>query len=195
MRSCRRLDGPPRNPRARAGERGVGLLEAAISTSLIVAILGMVYTTADVASSVSRWDAARLREEVTYREAFHRMREELMNSTMQRDPKTNLPRYAIITQADGTQTLRFQKVAAARFQNGEIEAVWSSNIEYRVDSRGMLTRTQDGRTDILGAGFESMTFAGTDRGTFQIVARTIQRNFKSGTSQTVTHDMHIAPVN
>jgi hypothetical protein len=195
MRSCRRLDGSRLNPRARSGERGVGLLEAAISTSLIVAILGMVYTTADVASSVNRWDAARLREEVTYREAFHRMREELMNSTMQKDPRTNLPRYSILAGPDGRQTLRFQKLAAARFEDGEIEAVWSTNIEYRVDSTGVLTRTQDGRTDLVGAGFESMTFAATERGSFKIVARTVQKSFKNGAPQTATHEMDIAPAN
>jgi hypothetical protein len=159
-------------------ERGVSLVEMAISTSLLVAILGMIYTTADVASSVSRSDAAKMRGEVAYRDAFYRMRGELVNATMQKDPHSNLPRYSIFFDTDG-----------------EVVPVWSTSIEYRVDTQGLLTRRQDGHTDVIGAGFTSMTFVATERGSFHVTATTMQLEPQSGVSENLTHEMDIAPVN
>ncbi|MCA8970238.1 MAG: hypothetical protein KDC95_10655 [Planctomycetes bacterium] len=180
---------------ARAHERGTTVIELAVSASLIVAVLGITFTAADVVNSVNRTDQAKLRQEVGYREILERIERELLASTTKRDPRTNLHRYEISSDAAGRQHLRIQQVAGAKMSNGEVEPIWSSDIEWYADEAGHVCRTQDGETTRFGTGFVGLFFEVTDQGEFVVTTTNRWRNPRSGSWTEDTHKVKVRPLN
>lgn len=182
-------------PTQRDSERGTTLVEIAVSTSLIFAVLGITYTAADVVNTVNRADQAKLRQEVGYREVLERIERELLASTTQRDPRSNLHRYEITSDSSGRQHLRIQKVVGARLVAGEIEPVWSSDIEWFCNDDGQVCRTQDDETRRFGSGFQGLYFEVTDQGEFIVTATNRWRQPKSGRWTEDTHKLKVRPLN
>lgn len=178
-----------------AKQRGTTLVEMAISTSLIVAVLGITYTAADVVNSVNKNDQAKLKQEVGYRDVLYRLRQELRHCSTDKDPRTNLPRWEITTDANGRQKLRVQKIIGARLVAGELEPKWSSDIEFWVEPDGRVARREDGRVRHLGGGFKTMYFQVTDKGAFKLTAVTRWKHPKTGQWKDVTHDIEVKPLN
>lgn len=184
---------PEHNPRPK--ERGTTVVELAVSASLIVAVLGITYTAADVVNSVNRTDQAKLRQEVSYRTILEKIERELLASTTKRDPRTNLFRYEITNDAEGNQHLRIQKVVGARLVSGEIEPVWSSDIEWFGNGKGQVCRKQDKDTKSFGSGFQGLFFDVTDQGEFVVTATNRWRHPKSGRWTEETHKLKVRPLN
>lgn len=184
---------PTRVPRE--GERGMGLVEMAISVSLTVAILGVTYTAADVVHSVNRWDQAKLKQDVAFRDALRLLRKELKMASVERDPKTNQSRYRIYTNAKGQMVLRIQTVSGAKIVSGELEPDWSSDISFHVDAKGRLVRTQDGEARIMGSGFKGMYFEVTDKGFFRITAEMEILHPKTHKPMLITKVFDVKPLN
>ncbi len=183
------------DPTRRGGERGTTIVELAVSTSLIVAVLGITFTAADVVNSVNRTDQAKLRQEVGYREILERIERELLASTTRRDPVRNLHRYEITSDASGRQHLRIQKVVGAKLSGGELEPVWSSDIEWFANDQGRICRVQDGETQRFGTGFVGLFFDVTDQGEFLVTTTNRWRNPRSGAWTEDTHKIKVRPLN
>ena len=179
----------------RRSERGTTLIELAVSSSLIVAVLGITYAAADVVNTVNRTDQAKLRQEVGYREILERVERELLASTTQRDPRSNLHRFEITSDSNGRQHLRIQKVVGARLVGIEIEPIWSSDIEWFCNDAGQVCRTQDGETARFGSGFQGLFFEATDQGAFVVTATNRWRHPKSGRWTEDTHKLKVRPLN
>lgn len=185
----------PPAPSGPNSERGTTIVELAVSSSLIVAVLGITYTAADVVNSVNRTDQAKLKQEVGYRTVLDKIERELLASTTKRDPRTNLFRYEITNDAAGNQHLRIQKVVGARLVAGEIEPVWSSDIEWYAGVKGEVCRKQDGKVDRFGSGFQGLFFEVTDQGEFVVTATNRWRNPKSSKWSEETHKLKVRPLN
>ncbi|GEM_PF-6228307 len=179
----------------REGERGLGLVEMAVSVSLTVAILGITYTAADVVHSVNRWDQAKLKQDVAFRDALRSLRKELKMASVERDPITNQNRYRIFTNGKGQMVLSIQTVSGAQIASGELEPVWSSDITFNVDAKGHLIRTQDGVARILGSGFRNMYFEVTDKGMFKVTAELEIKHPKTNKMMLVTKVFEVKPLN
>ena len=176
-------------------ESGTSIVELSVSASLIVAVLGITYTAADVLHSVQRTDQKRLRQEVSARDALARIKADLRASSVDRDPRTQLPRFEIMSGASGQQRLRLQRIQGARVVNGELQATWSSDIEYWVDGEGRLVRLQDGKREALGRGFKSLFVEVSARGLFRVLAIGKWRHPQSGKWKEETHEVRVRPLN
>ncbi len=180
---------------SREGERGLGLVEMAISVSLTVAILGITYTAADVVHSVNRWDQAKLKQDVAFRDALRSLRKELKMASVERDPKTNQSHYRIFTNGKGQMVLSIQTVSGAKIVSGELEPVWSSDISFHVDDKGHLIRAQDGIARIMGSGFKSMYFEVTDKGLFRVTSELEIKHPKTHKLMLVSKVFDVKPLN
>ena len=176
-------------------ETGTTIVELSVSASLIVAVLGITYTAADVVHSVQRSDQQRLHQELGAREALKRIEADLRASSIDRDPVSQLHRFEITSGTSGQQRLRLQRIEGAKLISGELQATWSSDIEYWVDNEGRLLRAQDNKHECLGRGFKSLFFEVSPQGLFRVLAVGKWRHPRSGKWREETHEIRVRPLN
>ena len=175
------------------GERGMTLVEMTIASVLLVAVVMMTYTTTVVVTKYNQRNDAQLRQESSYRRVLEKLRGELRDTTAQRDPKTNLPRFSI-SQVDGRDQLSFQKLVGATTVNGELTPLWSTNIVISYDATGTVYRTQDGQSVPIASGIKRLEFK-EGSGNFEINCVTSWRDPKTGKSKDISHGMQVKPLN
>ena len=168
-----------RNDIEQHGEQGFTLVEAATSVSLLVAILGVTYVTADAVTTVNRANQSKLKEDVGFRRSLHGLRDELRLTSTEPDPKTNVKRYSI-TAHGNSQMIKFQTLVGATMQNQEAVPVWSTPITVLINDKSQLVRIQDGKRRVIASGYLGIWFNVTVRGTFVVATKTYQRDPKSG---------------
>lgn len=175
------------------GQRGMTLVEMMIASVLLVAVVMMTYTTTVVVTQYNQRNDAQLEQETSYRRVLEKVRAELLDTTTERDPKTNLPRYSI-SQVDGRDQLSFQKLVGATTVNGELTPLWSSNIVISYDADGNVARSQDGESVTIASGIKELRFTQVGD-SFRIDCVTSWRDPKTGKHKDVDHAMQVKPLN
>jgi Tfp pilus assembly protein PilV len=180
---------------ARSREAGMTLVETVVSLVVLVAVMVLVGGAAVSITGLQRQSQVRLKAQSSSRTLLSRLRDELVTSTCDKDPATDLFRYETFVDGSGKRALRFQSLVGTRMEANELVATWSSWIEYHVGTDGVVTRTQDGRSSTVATGIDAIDLTVTAAQRFQISCVTIYRDPGSGDAVRHTDTLVIAPLN
>lgn len=181
--------------KALARQGGFTIVEMTIATFLFLGVIVLTYSATTTVTKYNQRNEAEFDQEMSYRHVLDQLRDDLRQSTTERDPRTNLPRYQILTDGSGRKSLSFQKLVGATTVNGEISPRWSSAIVISYDDKGYVYRTQDNKSVVIGSGVESMDFVKTPEGKFGVMVVTPWRDPETGVEKDVSHDMFVRPLN
>lgn len=176
-------------------QTGLSAIETMISLVVLVAIIVLAGGAATSITSLQRQSQSRLQAERTARTLLGKLREELLACTQEKDPLNDLNRYESRTDAEGRSILRFQVMTGSHMEGGELVPDWSSWIEYRVESNGVVTRTADGATMTVATGVDRLQLSALPSGRFEILCVTTHADTATGRTITRTDRERVMPLN
>ena len=179
--------------RTTRSEHGFTVVEAAISSFLFLAIVAVIYSTTVIVTRYKASNDAEFAAETAYRQVLDMLKEELSDSSLDRDPITNQPRFSVETDGSGRQSLRFQKLVGAETVGGEVSARWSSDILITYDDEGHVYRVQDGTSIVVGSGVSELRFETTSSNKFRVVCVTDWLDPRTGRVEQQEHEILIRP--
>lgn len=169
------------------------IVEVVVSCVLIAGIVAFTLTSVVAVTNVSQRDEARNREQNSHRYVMAQLRAELQDCTTDPDPITNQNRWQIGADADGRPTLRVQKLVGAQLAGTELAAMWSDWVTFAVDQKGIVSRTEGGKSRTLGSGIKELRYAVTPTGMFEVTCVTRRRDPATGKIVEQTYREWITP--
>ena len=173
---------------------GFTLVEVVITMVLTFVLAGLGYGAVVFLHSAASYNEAKLRQESSYRDVLHFLREELRMSSLDPDPATGLLRYRIETGAGGRKTLVYRRIEGARAVGNDLRTIWSPEIRIGVDANGILSRTVAGQPEILAHNIKNLDFA-VESNAFVLAITVEVSDRRSGSSKPVTETIQIRPSN
>lgn len=176
-------------------EKGLTIIEVCVASVLLVFMTSISYGAITFLHAASGYGDAKLRQEASYREVLHRVREELRQATLDNDPRTGQPRWRIGTDAAGRPTLSFQKVAGAAMIGNELQLAWSPPVTFGTSEAGEFWRQeQGGPRQVLARGIVSADFAVVGL-SFRMTMITRVRDRRDGSVKDYTDQINVRPAN
>ncbi len=169
-------------PRAR--ESGMTLVEVAISSALLVAVLLVAVTTTQTMSQMIRTGEAESGTIDRVREVLYQVKQDIAASSLVPDPVSGVARVQIETATHGGQRVRLRRVDGATLAAGSLATVWSPWITWEMDAAGSVWRTLDGETPrLIARGMNSLAFQNHNGRAVGVTVRSADR---AANGQTVT---------
>jgi hypothetical protein len=160
------------------------LVEVAISSALLVAVLLVAVSTTQTMNQMIRTGEAESSTIDRVREVLYQIKQDLAASSLVPDAVSGVLRVQIEAAPNGGQRLRLRRVDGATLTAGSLVTVWSPWITWEMDATGAVWRTLDGETPrVVARGIASLAFQNHNG---RVVSVTVRSADRAANGQPVT---------
>ena len=167
---------------ARRREAGFTILEVAVVSALLVGVVSLTFGAISAVTSYNEYGKSKLQDRRGPRATLALLRAEFSQSTLERDPRTNVPRFTVTVDGAGNSVVDYQVLLGARLASDEVEATWSGTRQVSLDAKTgrLILRRDDGSQSIIGTGFASFVVGVTLDGRIRVACNIVPRGKKHG---------------